>query len=245
MANEVMYTFGGQKNWKDKSWNIAFDVVAIVNEKEAERYSYQWNRSTGQCIAGGKTPDGRPWQVNFSDVATRTGTATVGGKPVLRSELSGILQMTANRFNDHLRGILLPFFLLDSGVVLMMGADTTLPGQGQSAGGLGGGGMQDGRMMPGGGPNGGGQGQVTTLVAEFTQDSLQPSIYTIYLDSSREIKAVESERGDQKLFLWWDKVKRFGDIRLRIATRRQTLDHSVTFQYENINVGKFEIKADG
>ena len=276
MANEVIYAFGGQKKWKDKSWNIAFDVVAIVNKKEVERYSYQWNRSTGQCIASGKIPDGRPWQVNFSDVTARTGTATVGGKPVLRSELPGILQMTANRFNDHLRSILLPFFLLDSGVVLMMGSDTTLPSEHSSPGELGGGmpgggtmqggampgggtmqgggmpdgGMPDGGMpgggMPGGGmPGGGRQGKITALIAEFTQDSLQPSLYTLYLDNNREVKAVKSERGDQELFLWWDKTKRFGDIRLLIPIRQQTLDRSVTFQYENINVGKFEIKADG
>lgn len=101
--------------------------------------------------------------------------------------------------------------------------------------------------MPGtGGPNGGARpGQVSTLIAEFTQDSLQPSIYTLYLDGSREIKAVESEHGDQRQFLWWDKIKRFGDIRLRLATRRQTFDRGVTIQYENIKVGKFEINVGG
>jgi len=256
-ANEIMYSFGGQKNWKDKSWNLAFDVVAVVNGAEVERYSYQWNRSTNHCVIGGKTPDGRPWLVNFSDVAARAGTATVGGKPVLKRELSEILQTAANRFNDHLRGILLPFFLLDSGVVLSMGPDTTLPDENQQMGGgfgdggmmPGGGGMMPGGggMMPGtGGPNGGARpGQVSTLIAEFTQDSLQPSIYTLYLDGSREIKAVESEHGDQRQFLWWDKIKRFGDIRLRLATRRQTFDRGVTIQYENIKVGKFEINVGG
>lgn len=242
-ATEIMYTFGGQKRWKDKSWNLAFDVVATANGQEVERHSYQWNRTTNQCIASGKTPDGRPWLVNFSDVTTHTGTATVGGKPVLKRELPEILRTTALEFNDDLRGILLSFFLLDSGVVLTMGPDTTLPGENKADGGPGEGMM--GQMQgSGGGPNPAGRsGQTSILIAEFTRDSLQPSIYTLFLDSSREIKAVESERGDKKKFLWWDKVKRFGDIRLRIATRRQTLDRSVTIQYENIQVGKFELKA--
>jgi hypothetical protein len=247
-----MSGFGGQKHWKDKSWNLAFDVVATANGQEVERHSYQWNRTTNQCIASGKTPDGRPWLVNFSDVTTHTGTATVGGKPVLKRELPEILRMTAQEFNDHLHGMLLPFFLLDSGVVLTKGPDTTLPGnENRIEGGFGGGSME---QIPGGmgGPNSpdagrpnppGRPGQISTLVAEFTRDSLQPSIYTLFLDNIRGIKAVESERGDKKKFLWWDKIKRFGDIRLHIATRRQTLDRSVTIQYENIKVGKFEVKV--
>ncbi|MCC7437810.1 MAG: hypothetical protein IT211_04870 [Armatimonadetes bacterium] len=257
MATEIMYAFGGQKHWKDKSWNLAFDVVAIANEREVKRLSYQWNRSTNQCIAAGTTPDGRPWLVNFSDVTTRTGTATVGGKPVLKRELSQILATTAQDFTEHLREMLLPFFLLDSGVVLTMAPDTTLPDKSQQTSGLDAGMMQSGGGPsggpsggPGGGPSGGpgggsGRGQLSTLIAEFTIDSLQPSIYTIFVDNTRGIKGVESQMGDRRAFWWWDKIKRFGDIRLRIATRRETFDRDVAIQYENIKLGKFELKEEG
>ena len=129
MANELAYSLGGQKVWKDKSWNIAFDVVLISGATEEARYGYQWNRATNQCIVVGKTPDGRVWRVEFSDIKNSSGQASVEGKPVAEADLPQILSMTYSRLKSDLHTLFLPFELLGQDVKLAMAPDTTFGGR--------------------------------------------------------------------------------------------------------------------
>lgn len=249
LANELIYSFGGQNAWNDSSWNLAFDAVVKYDQREVDRYSYQWNRRTNECVAQGKTPDGRPWTVHFTDVNARTGTASVNGKPVQKREMVEILEMTAKRFEEHRMHLLLPFYLLDRSVLLRMEPDTILspaPSNAPSQSAMG------SPVQPPASESGTSaqsesehsappsKNAIAVLRAEFGSDN-DRAIWTLFLTPSKAVMATSLRRPDgTEQFYWWDKVKKIGDLRLIV--RRQSFDRTVTLLYENIRVGAFDLK---
>lgn len=252
LANELIYSFGGQNAWNDSSWNLAFDAVVKYDQREVDRYSYQWNRRTNECIAQGKTPDGRPWIVHFTDVKARTGTASVNGKPVQKREMAEILKMTAERFEEQRMHFLLPFYLLDRSVLLRMEPDTVLipsPENSSSNSPSTTVGSSTQPKISESGINAPGESQhpssppkniIAVLRAEFGSDN-DRATWMLFLTPSKVLTATSLRRPDgTEQFYWWDKVKKIGDLRL--ATRRQSFDRTVTLLYENVRIGDFDLK---
>lgn len=215
MANEMTYSLGGQKLWKDKSWNVSYDVVLSTDDVEAARFHYDLNRSKNQCTVIGKTPDNRTWKVFFSDLATRQGTATVEDKPVIESELPMILDMAYNRFKSDYHALFLPFELLDPGVSLSIEPDTMINTTTYSI-----------------------------LEVTFSNDSLSAPANKYWISVSSQSKMMEGYRyylpNGLQSFYKVDMYRQFG--RLRLATRRTSPDGRTVMKFENIHIDKSSVQ---
>ena len=209
MANELAYGLGGLKGWQNTKWNIAFDVSLRSDGKEGSRFHYDWNRSKNECVVEGKTPDGRAWRVHFSDVAGMKGTATVDSMPVLESELPGILKMAYGRFRADCHALFLPFELLDPGVSLTIGTDTSIDGATYSI-----------------------------LEASFARDSALNFTSNYWIHVSSQTKQIDGYRyltpAGTPIYYKLDLYRQFGPLRL--ATRRRSGDGRHLVMFENIKV---------
>jgi len=215
MANEMAYSLGGQKLWRDKTWNISFDVVLSSENIEAARYHYDLNRAKNQCTIIGKTPDNRMWKVFFTDLATRQGTATVEDKPVIESELPMILDMAYTRFKTDYHALFLPFELLDSGVALSIAPDTLINGA-----------------------------TYAIMEVTFPEDSLVAPANKFWISVGAQSKMVDGYRcylpNGSQMFYKVDMYRQFG--RLRLATRRTSLDGRTVMKFENIHIDKATVQ---
>jgi hypothetical protein len=215
LAREVIGAMGGESAWNDRSWNLAFDFVVESKGKEISRYSHRWNRSTGEYIVSGKNREGRTWQVHFNDIhdeVDRKGTATIDGEPAPDTTLSRLLGMAYARFINDTYWMLMPVKLLDPGVVLRRGADTTIGGT-----------------------------RYDVLMLSFKNVGLTPGDrYLVFINP--QTKLVERwhymlESGREADYLWKDYL-RFDPV--LIPLRRETPDGSSVIRFDNVRVWKEE-----
>ena len=128
LAEDVKYTYGGEL-WTDSVF-VSFDfVVYNSTHEELVRYHNEWNRLTDEAVLSGTLPDGRSYEVRFSDLSQRTGTIMVDSVPVPQEHLKEALRNSYDRLNNNLRWLLTPVRLLDSGITLQLLNDSGIDGK--------------------------------------------------------------------------------------------------------------------
>jgi len=216
LAAEVMNAVGGESVWNDTSWNLEFDFVMVRGGKEAARFSHGWNRATNAYGVSGKTRDGKQWQVRFTDVIARQGSATLDGVPATDSTLSELLAMGYGRFINDSYWLLMPFKLLDPGVNHWRQPDTVIDGN-----------------------------RYQVLRLSFGKVGLTPGDrYWLYIDPRTKLVQRWNfllEGGTKGDFYWQDYTD-YG--RIKLPLRRQSVDGSMEIRFENIRAGHFEPRID-
>ncbi len=212
LAHEVIDAMGGDSAWGDRSWSLAFDFVVEAKGKEMSRYSHQWNRATGEYIVGGRTREGKAWQVEFSNIYEKQGRATIDGEPVPDTTLSRILSMAYARFINDTYWMLMPVKMLDPGVMLERRADTTIGGV-----------------------------RYNVLLLSFRNVGLTPGDrYLVFINP--QTKLVERwhymlESGREADYLWTD-YRRFDPV--VISLKRESPDGSSIIRFDNVRVWRNE-----
>lgn len=208
LAGEIVQAVGGLEVWNDRSWNIAFDFVMMREGKETGRISHYWNRSSDSYIVKGTTKDGRRWEVTFTDVLKKTGSATMDGAPVPDSSRSSMLDMGYGRFINDGYWLLMPFKLLDSAVYHHREEDTIIDGK-----------------------------SYQVLRLSFGNVGLTPGDrYWLYVDPATKLVErwrfhLQSNREGE--YQWMD-YRTFGSIRL--ALRRLSADGMAELRIENVQI---------
>lgn len=208
LAREVWRAAGGEKGWTDLSWNLSFDFVSYRDGKEAARFSHRWNRKTNAAVVSGIGRDGRRWEVQFSDLYARRGTATINGTAAPDSDLPRLLENAYARFINDSYWLLMPLKLLDNGVIHRRLDDTTVGG-----------------------------GRFERLGLSFERVGLTPGDqYQLYIDpkSKRVVRwtfVLESGRtGDYT----WEEYERVGPVTLPRV--RRAPDGAIAIRFENVRV---------
>jgi hypothetical protein len=206
LAREVWRALGGEKGWADRSWSLAFDFVAYRDGKEVARFSHNWNRRTNAAVVSGMGRDGRRWEVRFSDIYARSGTATINGAPAPESDLPKLLDNAYARFINDSYWLLMPLKILDDGVIHRRLADTTVAGE-----------------------------RFERLALSFERVGLTPGDqYQLYIDpkTKRVVRwtyVLESGRtGDNR----WEGYEQIGPVTLPLV--RRAPDGTVAIRFENV-----------
>lgn len=214
LAVAVIDALGGLDAWNDRSWDIAFDFVIERGGNEAARFSHIWKRATSEYLVSGKTREGKTWRVYFEDIYAKRGTATINGEPAPDTLLPKLLDLGYGRFINDSYWLMMPFKLLDSGVILSRLPDTTL----------------DGRFY-------------NVLHLSFQNVGLTPGDqYWLYIDPAT--KRIERWRyllqsGREGDYLWQE-YRQLGPITLPLY--KVTPDNSAAIRFDNVRVGTLSIE---
>lgn len=212
LAAEIVHAAGGDRWNSDLDWNISFDFVSIQGEKEGTRYSHRWDRAADRYVVSGKTKDGRPWQVEFSDLSEKVATPTIAGAPPPDSLRDGMLQMGYGRFINDSYWFMMPLKLLDSGVHHARLADTTISGT-----------------------------TYNLLTVWFDGVGLTPGDrYLIYVEPGTKLVRrwkFQLQGGNEGEYIW-DDYQEHGPLRL--AHRRISADGKREIRFDNVSVEKRE-----
>ena len=212
LAREVMRASGGDR-WEDRTWNLAFDFVSYREGKEAGRFSHRWNRSSNAAVVSGAGRDGKRWEVRFTDVYARTGTATIDGAAAPDTSLQRLLDNAYARFINDTYWLLMPLKLLDDGVIRRRLEDTAISGR-----------------------------SYQRLALSFENVGLTPGDqYWLFIDPQTKQVAfwrflLQSGRTGEYA---WEEYERSGPVTLPRVRRGS--DGAVAIRFENVRAGEFEV----
>jgi hypothetical protein len=126
LAGQILEALGGARAWKATRF-LRFDFAVEDKGKEVVRRAHTWDKWTGRYRLEGKNKEGQAFVV-LMNVNSKEGSAVVGGKPAAGEELKQLLERGYATWVNDTYWLLMPYKMLDPGVVLAMDGESKAAG---------------------------------------------------------------------------------------------------------------------